>query len=92
MAYKDKENQAKAARKHYLLNKEKLIIRAKLHKKNKIASLYDTINKLKNQPCADCGIIYHPCMMDYDHISDNKDRSVSTLIRDGVSLQRVLKK
>lgn len=25
------------------------------------------LNKLKSNPCSDCGIIYQPCQMDFDH-------------------------
>lgn len=28
---------------------------------------YEVINLLKNKPCTDCGVMYEPCQMDFDH-------------------------
>lgn len=27
----------------------------------------DLLNQLKDKPCADCGVRYHPWVMDFDH-------------------------
>lgn len=34
----------------------------------------------ENAKCADCGNSYPACAMDFDHIEDNKDSSVSSMI------------
>lgn len=38
---------------------------------------------LKNKPCLDCGIKYPSYVMDFDHVSDNKIRSISQLANQG---------
>ena len=35
------------------------------------------LDDLKDKPCHDCGVKYHPYVMDFDHISDNKSFSIS---------------
>lgn len=38
------------------------------------------LNSLKEgKPCTDCGNIFHPCAMDWDHINNNKIANVSRL-------------
>lgn len=32
----------------------------------------DLINKLKAVPCADCGVEYPPCVMQFDHVRGEK--------------------
>lgn len=41
-----------------------------------------------NNPCKDCGGFFHPAAMDFDHISDDKVKDVSRLVRDS-SLERI---
>ncbi|MDO8618349.1 MAG: hypothetical protein Q7R49_00205 [Candidatus Daviesbacteria bacterium] len=36
------------------------------------------INKVKSNPCTDCGNIYHPVCMDFDHLEE-KEKAVSLL-------------
>ena len=44
------------------------------------------IAEQKNKPCADCGNIYHPCAMDFDHLDPAlKDKDVSKLATFGWS-------
>lgn len=37
------------------------------------------INERKSQPCVDCGCIYPPYVMDFDHLGDDKSDIVSKL-------------
>ena len=37
------------------------------------------VNGLKSRPCADCGIQYPPCVMDFDHTKGTKRFNVSRL-------------
>lgn len=90
MAYKNKEDQAAAARRHYLKNSEKIKARAR---QNNIAAQKrnrDFINKVKSSPCVDCGIIYAPHIMQFDHIYDNKKDSISNLANQAVSLKTII--
>jgi hypothetical protein len=37
------------------------------------------IHELKRNPCVDCGKIFHPCHMDFDHLTSDKIAKVSNL-------------
>lgn len=50
-------------KKHYAANKQKYIDQAKARK----ALLKEEIWELKRQPCLDCGIMYEPWIMQFDH-------------------------
>ena len=52
--------------------------------------LKDTINEIKNTPCKDCGVIYHPEAMDFDHIV-NKRFNISDAIKDVTTIDKILK-
>lgn len=41
----------------------------------------DAVNKLKNNPCVDCGGSFHTQVMDFDHVSGEKTANVSGLVR-----------
>jgi len=43
-----------------------------------------------NKPCADCGVVYEPKCMDYDHLRD-KIKPVSRMILDNTSKEVILK-
>ena len=88
MAYKDKEKQAAAARRHYEKNKEKMKARAVAKNKAQSEVLTEYVHKVKDAPCTDCGVKYPPHVMDFDHISD-KTANVSVMIRSAYSLQRL---
>lgn len=47
----------------------------KKHKEKK-----DFIDNLKRNPCSDCGKIYHPCVMEFDHVPERgvKKFNIST--------------
>ncbi|MEM6997967.1 MAG: hypothetical protein AAF413_03605 [Patescibacteria group bacterium] len=79
MAWKDKDKQRAAIRKHYRENKQYYIDKAKRQKRN----LKEKIYKLKEStPCTDCGQHYPHFVMDYDHL-ENKRASVSSLLNRG---------
>lgn len=48
----------------------------------------ELVRNLKNKPCIDCGLRFHPCQMDFDHIHDKSD-NVSNLVGSQASLQRI---
>ena len=50
------------------------------------------LNEEKNKPCMDCGIIYPPWIMDFDHRdSKTKLACVAVLARDSYALQKLKK-
>lgn len=59
---------------------------------SKIEDLREFVNELKDNPCTDCGVEYHPCMMDFDHIGEfKKTMSISQMVTRGLSVERILK-
>lgn len=49
------------------------------------------VSELKKLPCTDCGNSFHPVAMDFDHTSNDKVRTVSDLVKLGVSKENLLK-
>ena len=79
MAYKNKEDQAKASKRHYEANKQKIKDRSKKknienRKRNKayIASVK------KSSSCVDCGES-NPIILEFDHIKGEKKSNVSDM-------------
>lgn len=70
---------------HYEINKKEYINKAKVRSKEIKDFIYQS--KL-NKPCLDCGVIYPPCVMEYDHL-DNKLFNVSEGVRNGYSLIKI---
>jgi hypothetical protein len=53
-------------------------------KKRYLAELVEKINRLKSQPCTDCGQKYPPYVMDFDHLdSSTKVMNIARLVRTG---------
>ena len=79
MAYKDKNDpRLKAARlRHYYKNKEQYLERNKVAR----ANIKDLVDSYKNKPCVDCGVSYPPYIMQFDHVNQDKEYNVSSLIR-----------
>lgn len=72
-------------KKHYATNKDRYF-KSKLASKERI---YAIIDKLKAEPCTDCGGCFPPEAMDFDHIEDNKEYGVARLVSDN-SLTKAL--
>jgi hypothetical protein len=72
MSYKNKEDQAASARRHYEANKEKMKARAVEHRRNNRKKIQAIIQDAKSVPCADCGIKYPYYVMDFDHRGDKE--------------------
>ena len=48
------------------------------------------IDSLKNKPCADCGILYPPYVMDFDHINGKiKLGNIGSMITRNLSLKNI---
>lgn len=91
MAYKNPEDQKKAAREHYSKNKNLYIERAKI---GKIKSLKRNrefvLNYLRKHPCVD-GEEANPVVLEFDHRkSEEKLGNVADLAINGVSLSNLV--
>ena len=49
----------------------------------------DIIWDIKRRPCADCGIQFHPMIMEFDHVNGDKKFTISNMIR-STSLDKLL--
>lgn len=66
MPYKSTEKQREYQRNWYQKNRAACLARSAFNKKK----VKEFLNKIKDNPCTDCGIKYPPCAMDFDHLSD----------------------
>lgn len=82
MAWKDKEKQREAIRKHYAANRDYYI--QKSYKKREAVRQW--VCELKSRtPCADCKVLYPYYVTDFDHIESRgkKASNISKLINNG---------
>lgn len=87
MPYKDIKKRRAAHKKYYDKNQDKYYLKNVNRKK----MLYAFVNELKQKPCYDCGVIYPPYVMDFDHRGEEKKLdSVAILIRNGFSKKKIL--
>lgn len=42
------------------------------------------------QPCEDCGLFYPACVMEYDHVSDDKSETVSRMCTNMSSMKVIM--
>jgi hypothetical protein len=76
---------------YYLLNKERDKVKFKLKKEKIKANNYAFVNEIKSKtPCKDCNQIFDPVCMDFDHIANDKFKSISTLCNNGYSKEIIL--
>lgn len=74
MPYKDPEKQKEAQRKHYQDNIEKYKSRNKTYRQK----VRDLVKEIKEKnPCTDCNIFFPYYVMQFDHINDNKIKTVA---------------
>lgn len=73
-------------KKRYKLNR-KYIYQRNLNRRKYLA---EEVNKLKNAPCADCGKIFEPHCMDFDHLN-NKFMCISKMVHETFSLENIKK-
>ena len=48
------------------------------------------LDKLKCDPCVDCGKSFHPSLMDWDHVRGEKNSNVSDMIRHYQDIPKVI--
>ena len=76
---------------YYQKHREEQKVRVISRKKRNQELLKAYANGIKSKPCTDCGMEYPPYVMDFDHVTGEKDTEVSTLIRHNVSITRLQK-
>lgn len=89
MAYKNKEDQAKASKRYYEKNKKK--VKARSLKSNKVRSDRNKIyiDKIKaERGCVDCGET-NPVVLDFDHVRGEKVKCVSDMARQSYGLKTI---
>ncbi len=59
-------------RAYYFKNHDRQLSLAKLRKRKYIGERKIWLEKVKNRPCVDCGKIYSPWVMDFDHKDGGK--------------------
>lgn len=90
MTYLLKTDQAKSSRRHYLANAKKIKLRSRVFllekrkENNRFVWGYKSMH-----PCVDCGES-NPIVLDFDHIGQDKDRSIARAVNDGFSMERLL--
>ena len=77
-------------RQFYAENKEDQLKKIYANKTKRRAKLQDLIKSIKNSPCADCGNVYHPEAMDFDHLGE-KEFNIANAVRNTTSVDRILK-
>tara|TARA_R110001583_G_scaffold71475_1_gene201301 strand:- start:2776 stop:3186 length:411 start_codon:yes stop_codon:yes gene_type:complete len=89
MAYKNKEDQSRAAKRHYLLNKDKYLRKAYLHnKKTRCRNKIFIDNIKESSPCVDCGES-NPIVLEFDHVRGVKKENVSDMVRQSYCLKTI---
>ena len=83
-----RECQRAYVREHYALNREYYLAKAKRAKKKFRIAVQQQLAELKAVPCADCGGVFPPWVLDFDHVRGAKLLNVSRGYR--VGLKRML--
>ena len=91
MAYKDKKDQAAASKRHYEANKEKVKARSRKRNIKQRDLNKEYVRKVKTESgCVDCGETNH-IVLDFDHITDDKYKSVSDMVFGYYSIESIQK-
>lgn len=89
MPFKDIVKQREASRRHYAKHRQRVIAKAKENSKAARVRIRTYINDhLKANPCADCGET-DIVVLEFDHINDDKDFSISDAARAGYGINKV---
>lgn len=86
-----KDCAAEYGKQHYKANKALYMQRARTNGKKLIERNRKVIEEYKSsKPCLDCGKIFPPCAMDFDHLDNTKKiSSVCRMMLNSVSLEKL---
>lgn len=90
MPYKDVQKRRDAVNRHYRNNKEYYKAKAKKAKASQRLSLRKLIFDFKAVPCMDCGQRYPTYVMQFDHVSGNKEFDIANAVSNGLSTKKVI--
>lgn len=65
------------------------LIKSRLNTNKRRRNRINWLQTLKNKPCMDCGKLYEPRCMDFDHLRD-KTKGVTRMLLDNASEERIL--
>ena len=68
-------------REHYQANTEYYVAKARLSNAKRNQALRRLLRELKDVPCSDCGQLYPPWVMDFDHVAGDKLFNVGQAVR-----------
>lgn len=78
--------QAEISKTHYEDNKQDYMDRAR----ERTRKIKEFIVELKRVSCADCGVEYPPCVMQFDHVRGEKEFNLSEASKLGFSIERIM--
>ena len=88
MPFKDKVKAREASRRHYARNSEAIKAKVTVHNYRLRTRNRDFVNEIKSTtPCTDCGQIYPPYVMQFDHVLGGKRGNVASLAHSRVSIE-----
>lgn len=76
-------------KKWYKQNKSKHLLTVKANRERYRNEVDDYLDSVKTKPCADCNKVFHPWIMEFDHVDDNKVTGVAQLRRLKATLESI---
>ena len=91
MAYKNKEDQASASKRHYEANKSKIKQRSKKRNRKQRNANKAYVDKIKvESSCVDCGE-GNPLVLDFDHVKGKKVGDISSMVYQSYCVESIQK-
>ena len=91
MAYKNKEDQASASKRHYEANKSKIKQRSKKRNRKQRNANKAYVDKIKiESSCVDCGE-GNPLVLDFDHVKGEKVGDISSMVYQSYCVESIQK-
>jgi hypothetical protein len=91
MAYKNKDDQASASKRHYEANKSKIKQRSKKRNRKQRNANKAYVDKIKvESSCVDCGE-GNPLVLDFDHVKGEKVGDISSMVYQSYCVESIQK-
>lgn len=74
-------------KRYYAENTDKCKDLAKKNRQQQRVNLREYVEKIKTNPCHDCGRIYPTPVMEFDHVREEKIDNISSMVSRGVTLE-----